>query len=421
MTTKTPNILLVAYQCAPGIGSVSQIGWEWFSRSSKKINVTLVTHIRNKSFLEIEYQNEPERLENIIFIDTEWFAGPLYKISKKLFFKSEHTVFLISSIDYFLFDWVLYKKLKRMNAKSKFDILHRVTPVTLAAPSILGKLGIPFFLGPLNSGLSNPKGFEFILKKEFTGLNFLRNFGYVFDFLIGSLRRANVILSASKVTTEKIPNRYKDRVVFMLENGVNVNNFNSTAWPTNPSLVVPLNILFVGRLVSVKALDLLIKAVANLTLKGVLVKLNVIGDGPMRVEWQELCKFLGISNNVEFLGQKSSSDVANYMKKCHVFCLPSIRESGGAVLLEAMASARPVIAMDFGGPSNVVDQEVGELIDITDPSSVVQKLELSLDSVRQFPDVWAVKGLSGRKRVEQYFDWDVKIDSAISLYKSHIR
>ena len=82
------TILMVAYQCGPGMGSVSQIGWEWFSGMSALRQVCLVTHVRNRAALEAA-PNRPAAAR-IVYIDTEWFAGPLYRFSKRLFPRSEH-------------------------------------------------------------------------------------------------------------------------------------------------------------------------------------------------------------------------------------------------------------------------------------------------------------------------------------------
>ena len=97
------KLLLVAYQCGPGMGSVSQIGWEWYSRLAAEQAVTLVTHVRNRAALEAA--GAPLPGTEIIYIDTEWFAGPLYRLACRLFPRSEHSVFLVSSLDYFIFDY----------------------------------------------------------------------------------------------------------------------------------------------------------------------------------------------------------------------------------------------------------------------------------------------------------------------------
>ncbi|MGD9299603.1 MAG: glycosyltransferase family 4 protein, partial [Thiohalocapsa sp.] len=77
-----------AYQCGPGMGSVSQIGWEWYSRTAARVPVTLLTHVRNRKALEA--RGAPLAGSEIIYVDTEWFAGPLYRFAKKLFPNSEH-------------------------------------------------------------------------------------------------------------------------------------------------------------------------------------------------------------------------------------------------------------------------------------------------------------------------------------------
>ena len=92
----------------------------------------------------------------------------------------------------------------------------------------------------------------------------------------------------------------------------------------------------------------------------------------------------------------------------HVSCLPSIRESGGGVLLEAMASARPVISIAFGGPLETVDEQVGQLIPLNGYQSVVTGIIETLRDVVKNPETWRKRGenaaekrsrsLTGRKK-----------------------
>src|SRR4029079_2868929 len=125
-------------------------------------------------------------------------------------------------------------------------------------------------------------------------------------------------------------------------------------------------VLFVGRLVPFKAVSLLLAAVARLRSE-MAIELSIVGDGPMATEWRAETQRLGITDRVNFIGALSLDEVASEMRNAHVFCLPSIRESGGAGLLEAMASARPCIAVDFGGPAEIVDSTTGCLIAPKDP------------------------------------------------------
>jgi glycosyltransferase involved in cell wall biosynthesis len=408
-------LLLVAYQCAPGGGSVSQIGWEWFSQLHRQGEVTLLTHARNRAALA-----EAPAGCRIEYIDTEWFAGPWYRLARWLLPSSEHAVFLVASLDYFLFDWLAYRHLRRaLRAGARWQLVHRVTPVTLAAPTLLGRLGLPLVLGPLNCGLGRPPGFDAVFRREALWLNRLRGVGHLLDRLLGSSARSAAILTATPATLAAVAPRHRGRCRMMSENGVHLERFRATPWPPSPSpsLCQPLRLLFVGRLIALKGVDLLLQALALARAGGAAVDLDVVGEGPLRAHWQALAIRLGLAGCVRFHGAAGVDAVAAHMAACHVLCLPSVRESGGAVLLEAMASARPVIALDYGGPAQIVDDSVGALLPLCSPHQVVQALAAALAAVLADPAAWRARGLAGRARIEQHYSWPAKIAAAGALYQ----
>jgi glycosyltransferase involved in cell wall biosynthesis len=419
------RILLVAYQCGPGMGSVSQIGWEWYQRLSQKHSVTLVTHVRNRSALEAAASGAASGAglndSEILYIDTEWFAGPLYRLARRIFPKSEHSVFLVSSLDYFVFDYTAYRQLKRgfnnTEGEPRWTLLHRVTPVTLAAPTWLARLGLPTVIGPLNSGLTDPRGFGTIMKQESTWLIRVRGLTRLLDAVIGSSRRASCLLTASQATLNGVARRYHPRCRPMLENGVDLTRFPAAPWPAAPTENIPLRVLFTGRLVPIKGLDMLLTAMSRLKAEGFFAELDVVGDGPMRAEWTQLAERLGLAQHVRFHGALPSDAVAAQMRACHVFCLPSVRESGGAVLLEAMATARPVIGLDFGGPGEIIDAEIGAKLPMHNPEQVITDLVFTLKDVCTRPEAWRQSGLLGRQRVETRYSWPAKIAAAEALYQ----
>ena len=147
------------------------------------------------------------------------------------------------------------------------------------------------------------------------------------------------------------------------------------------------------------------------------LRLTVVGDGPMRETWHRDAILLGISDLVDFRGAAPLEQVADAMRAAHVFCLPSVRESGGAVLLEAMACGRPVIAVDFGGPAEIVDEKVGRLIPAIDSAAVTAALADTMRQIVADPDRWRRKGEEGRRRAEEAFSWDAKIEQAMQLYR----
>jgi len=409
------KIILAAYQCGPGLGSVSQIGWEWYSRLAREHEVTLVTHVRNREALAAA--GAPLAGSRIVYIDTEWFAGPLYRLSRRLFPFSEHSVFMLSSLDYFLFDFQAWRVLAaRMRQGERYSLVHRVTPITLAAPSWLGRLGLPVVLGPLNCGLETPEGFASVLQKDAVWLTRLRGVGQLAAALSGATRHATRILTATQATLASVPARHHPRCRMMVENGVDLERFGARPWPQPPSATDPLRVLFVGRLVPFKGVGMLLDAAALVAAGGRPIEVTIVGGGPMEQAWRSQAAALGIERLVRFMGALPAAQVAAEMARCHVFCLPSVRESGGAVLLEAMASARPIIAVGFGGPAEIVDDEVGRLLAPVSAEQVTADLAVALADVCADPAGWQRRGSAGRLRAEGRFSWPAKVASAAAVY-----
>jgi glycosyltransferase involved in cell wall biosynthesis len=329
---------------------------------------------------------------------------------------------MLSSLDYFLFDFLAWRTLAaRMRDGARFSLLHRVTPITLAAPSWLGRLGLPVVLGPLNCGLGTPEGFGSVLKKDAVWLTRLRGVGQLAAAFSGATRHAARILTATQSTLASVPARHRPRCRMMVENGVDLDRFRDSLWPQPPSLTRPLCVLFVGRLVPFKGVGMLLEAAALLTRGGQAIEVTVVGSGPMEPAWREQADALGIGPRVHFTGALPAEQVAAEMAHCHVFCLPSVRESGGAVLLEAMACARPVIAVGFGGPAEIVDDEVGRLLAPLSAEQVTADLAVALADVCRDPETWRRRGIAGRNRAVRRFSWPAKVAGASAVYDELVR
>jgi len=412
--SKLSPVVLAAYQCGPGMGSVSQIGWEWYRRLAARRPVTLVTHVRNRTAIEAAPDCPPQA--DILYIDTEWLAAPLYRLARRLFPHSEHGMFMVSSLDFFAFDLRALRMLRRLRPQRNWSLVHVVTPVTLAAPSSLHRLGLPVVRGPLNCGLESPPGFPELLRHEPPWLIRLRRFPALLDAVAGASRGCDAILTATRATRAAVGARHRARCIDMVENGVDPARFPAAAWPAAPGPSNPLRVLFVGRMIALKGVDMLLEAGARLVADGIPLELTLVGDGPERDTWQARAIALGIAGHARFTGALDAARVADEMRRCHVFCLPSVRESGGAVLLEAMASARPVIAVAHGGPAELADDSVGCLIPATDTADVTERLAAALASVVADPAGWAARGRCGRLRVEAKFDWENKVSAAETIY-----
>ncbi|MBX7219099.1 MAG: glycosyltransferase family 4 protein [Blastocatellia bacterium] len=413
--SQTPRVLLSAYQCGPGMGSVSQIGWEWYDRLNRRTPTTLVTHIRNRDTLT--QAGVRALTHDVIYIDTEWFAGPLYRFAKRLFPRSEHAVFLLSSLDFFVYDRAARKHIRKLlKTDHRWDVVHAVTPVSPVAATGLHKLGLPLIFGPLNGGLGMPPHFGDILQQDSGWLYRLREVGRIGDFLLGTTRRAARILTATKATLELIPAACHPRCVSMIENGIELSRFTQAPWPPVPNSTQPLQVVFVGRLIPVKGVAMLLEAVAQVR-QEFPIRCTIVGDGPMRGEWEARSQALGLAEEVRFVGNRTLDEVAEWMRWGHVFCLPSVRESGGAVLLEAMASARPVVALAFGGPAEIVRDDFGCAIEPLGSSHVVNQFARIFREIVAQPEVWRAKGETARQAAAARFDWNAKVEAALEIYR----
>jgi glycosyltransferase involved in cell wall biosynthesis len=414
-----PRVLLSAYQCGPGKGSVSQIGWEWYSRLVKKgLPITLITHSRNRD--ELLEAGAPLADSEIIFIDTEWFAKPLYNFASKLFPSDEDSIFFISSVDFYLYDWRAIKQLKQHHKAGKeWDIIHVVTPVSPMAATRLHFFNRPVILGPWNGGLKYPVAFPEIKKQEYGWLHSIRHLGRIVDWVVRSTQKASIILTATQATRQTIPVSCHPRCRFLLENGVNLELFRPIPWPTPPSPTQALQIVFVGRFQAFKGLPMLLEAIARLHFKeNRPVKLTIVGEGPLREKWEQEANSLQINHLINWTGNLPLAQVVEQLHAAHILCLPSVRESGGAVLIEAMACARPVLTVKYGGPGELVDDQVGQAIPPEGGASgVIAGMVEAFSDIFEHPEVWRQRGINGRLRSEQLYSWDAKIEQGIALYQ----
>ncbi len=99
------------------------------------------------------------------------------------------------------------------------------------------------------------------------------------------------------------------------------------------------------------------------------------GEGPASCRLEDMARALNLSDRCHFLGMLRRSDVRHWMRRCDVFVLPSLEETFGVVLGEAMACGKPVIATRCGGPEFVVTPETGLIVDVNNPSALAEAME----------------------------------------------
>ena len=129
----------------------------------------------------------------------------------------------------------------------------------------------------------------------------------------------------------------------------------------------------VGRLTAIKGQDVLIRAASELIRRGRDLFLILLGEGELRQKLEQMTIDLGIAENVRFLGWRT--DVAGVMAAFDIFCLPSLSEGMGKVLVEAMAMGKPIVASDVGGIKDIVlHGENGVLVPVGDVAAWVEAI-----------------------------------------------
>jgi len=113
-------------------------------------------------------------------------------------------------------------------------------------------------------------------------------------------------------------------------------------------------ILSVGNLIPTKGQDVLLRAFANVHGKFPGIRCDIIGDGPEKSKLERLARDLGIFSKVRFLGRRTRDQVADAMRRCSIFALPSSYEGLGCVYLEAMSAQKPVIACRGQGIDEII-------------------------------------------------------------------
>lgn len=144
---------------------------------------------------------------------------------------------------------------------------------------------------------------------------------------------------------------------------------------TPPAEASPRSMLFVGRLDSGKKVDALVRALAR-TNGSALGPLLVCGDGPDRTALEGLATRLGLKERVRFLGIRA--DVWPLMRAAALVVNPSAFEGCPNVVLEAMASGRPLVVSDIPAHRELLDERAAWLVDFEDPDAVAVAIEEAL-------------------------------------------
>lgn len=218
-------------------------------------------------------------------------------------------------------------------------------------------------------------------------------FGHVVDEIISNSEETK------RTILSKNPNLISDQKIKIIYNGINLEKYDH-----NPVKFVhnrlgdEIIIGNAGRLVRQKGQKYLLDVAEALVNKGYNIKLLIAGDGKMENELKSQVHRRKLDGVIHFLG--FVDDMRGFMESIDIFVLSSIWEGFGYVIVEAMASHKPVVAFDISSNPEIIEDNVtGYLVKPFDTVEMTHKIEMLINN----SDLLSSMGAAGRKRVENLF------------------
>jgi glycosyltransferase involved in cell wall biosynthesis len=401
------RICIVAEHASRRFGGEAFLPVHYFGLlRSRGVETWLVVHSRTRTELVELFAEDVDR---ILFVPDLWIHKLLFYLSRHLPRRlSEATLGLINQL---ITQFCQRSILRQLIQNHRIDVIHQPIPISPRFPSALFGLGVPVVIGPMNGGMEYPPAFRHTESwVSRVAIAFLRLFTNAGNTLVPGKKHADVLLVANQRTRQALPSGIRGKVMELDENGIDIGMWQSAS--DSGEATIP-RFVFVGRMVNWKAVDIVIRALDKVPS----AELEIVGDGPMLEAWKSLANELGVKDRVCFAGRLAQPEYAVRLRSSVGLVLPSLYESGGAVVLEAMASSKPVIATRWGGPADYLNESCGILVEPESYATLVAGFAEGMQKLIDSPELAKSMGDAGRERAVRDFDWQRRIDRVICIYR----
>ncbi|MCB1406605.1 MAG: glycosyltransferase family 4 protein [Rhodobacteraceae bacterium] len=408
-----PRVLIVADNASARFGGEAILPLKYFTLLARRgRDVHLITHDRNRDALLADF---PDLADRMAFSQDTWAHRWLWRIGARL--PGAFRDHLIGNLMGLITGVQQRKMARRMVRTGAVDLVHQPIPVSPAAPSMLFGLGVPVVIGPMNGAMSYPPDYadyEGRASRMFIRLG--RPLAGFVNRLIPGKRRAALLLVANPRTAAALPVRHVP-VVELVENAVDFDLWPQSTVAQRPNHAGgPFRLVFMGRLYALKGLAQTLDALARAR-ETHPITLDILGDGPELNAIRAQVERLDLAEAVTFHGFLPQRDCARHLAQADALILASLRECGGAVVLEAMAMGLPVIASDWGGPADYLDASCGLMVPPSPRAQFVAGLAQAMLTLASDPERARRLGAAGAARARNTYDWQGKIDRIETLYQ----
>jgi glycosyltransferase involved in cell wall biosynthesis len=295
--------------------------------------------------------------------------------------------------------WRMRRLFQNLDRVEHFDVAHQFNPVYAGLSLGLIGLRVPVVLGP------------YVSHWPFKRASKLKAFALDAVGRVQQRFADAIVVSGPAARSRIVSKSVHPQDIYTVPYGIDLDMFPEAPLPSGDPTILYLAGLSgrKGILVLLAAFDVVASRVPS-------VRLIVAGDGPERERVRAVADKSPYRERITFAGSIARQNVPKVLASCSVFCLPSFGEPYGMSLVEAMATGRPVVATDSGGPVDLVDARGGFLV----PPGDVPLLAQALEKVLTDPDAARAMGAFNRQAMAAY-DWPNVIDRLERVYAAVIR
>jgi glycosyltransferase involved in cell wall biosynthesis len=397
------KVLISAIACNPYLGSENYFGWAAVKCLAQDHELWVITGSRNRPDLA---RAEAEGLvpSNVRFV----YAGD---------FKAWHPHPLLARLQ----NWKEYLHFARdslavaqgLQQTEKFDVVQHVTFSTWRVASPMWQLGIPFVFGPICGDepfpfrlfpLLSPVSAAFELSRKISNVvsryspgvrRSIRRAAHIFAITQEAEQLTKTLRGSGEGISQLSPGFYSAARVAEFSRFVPEKNVNGV-----------LRLYAAGNLGGQKCVALAFRALSRVKQKGVDFRYHLGASGPEVAHLKKLVARMDLNKEVIFGGTMSRGDYQRELGNTHVYLLPSMRETVGLTMMEAMLAGCVPIVADNGGPRIAVTEDCGYKITVSTPNRMAEEIANIVVTIDRDRKIISEKGAKASSRIATRFTED---------------
>ena len=346
------KLLISTYACAPNHGSEQAVGWNWTTEAHRLGHqVWALASPVNRAAIEAACRADPE-LAGIHWTFPDIGIWPLQPGVEPVWERTYNLLWQRKAL----------RLARALHRTVGFDAVHHLTWGGVRAPTFLGALGAPLIVGPIGGGETSPgllrDGFTF-KAKVIERIRDLSNATIAANPLVhGGLADASVIFVKTPDTRQLLTRSMQRKSMTFLEVSLQPAQIGAPRRARQG----PPRLLYAGRLLYWKGAHIALQAFAQLALRMPDTRLTLVGKGPESGRLKAQAAAMNLDHKVDFIPWLPQQQLFELYETHDLFVFPSLHDSSGNVVIEALSRGLPVMCLDLGGPRQIVTPQSGVVI-----------------------------------------------------------